>query len=161
VFFFQPLFRVAARDIQFAAEEQCDAWAANQLDDRFAMATCLTEVASWVLARDRRMPAPCMGRHRSQLAMRVHRLTDSDQAIGAPSRSWRTISSLAVVVVGSLLAPAVTSADANAGQEEHSRPTTESHHNREHGDRESARDEHGARERRREHRSSESEREHR
>ena len=146
VFFFQPLFRVAARDLQFAAEEQCDAWAANQLDDRFAMATCLTEVATWVLARDRRMPAPCMGRHRSQLAMRVHRLTDSNQAIGAPSRTWRTISSLAVVIVGSLLAPTVISAD--AAQEAHNRPSTESHRDGGHGEVKTVRTEHGNRERR-------------
>lgn len=170
VFFFQPLLRVAARDVQFAAEEQCDAWAANQLNDRFAMATCLTEVATWVLARDRRMPAPCMGRHCSQLAQRVHRLTESDRAIGVPSRSMRAISSFAVVVVGSLLAPTVTSADANVTQGEHVRPRTESHgrgeggrrehRSREHGGRDTSehgnqerRDsEHGGRERRREHR---------
>ena len=34
VFFFQPLYRVAHRQLHLAAEEQCDAWGASHLEDR-------------------------------------------------------------------------------------------------------------------------------
>ncbi|WP_420448446.1 M56 family metallopeptidase [Candidatus Palauibacter sp.] len=59
IFFFQPLFRLAGREVRFATEAQCDDWAASQLKDRFAMASCLTEVAGWVVRRDRSIPVPC------------------------------------------------------------------------------------------------------
>ena len=76
VFFFQPLFRVACRQLHLAAEEQCDAWGASHLEDRLAMARCLTEVAAWVLPQDRRLLVAGMARRRSQLGVRVERLMD-------------------------------------------------------------------------------------
>ena len=107
VFFFQPLFRLAAREIRCAAEELCDDWAASQVDDRFAMASCLTEVAGWVIGRDRRTPVPCIGRHRSQLEQRVRRLMSGQGSPQAPSSPWRRMSAVGVLVLAPLFAPAV------------------------------------------------------
>ena len=107
VFFFQPLFRMAVREIRLAAEEQCDDWAANQFDDRFAMASCLTEVARWLVRSDRRTPVPCIGRHRSQLELRVRRLIDGHRSSRTPSRPWRRMSVVGLLALAPLFAPAV------------------------------------------------------
>ena len=107
VFFFQPLFRLAVREIRFAAEELCDDWAARQSGDRFAMASCLTEVAGWVVRRDRRSPVPCIGRRRSQLERRVSRLMNDRYSIRAPMRPWRHMSAVGLLILAPVLAPGV------------------------------------------------------
>lgn len=107
IFFFQPFLRIAARELRFAAEELCDDWAARQLGDRLAMASCLTEVAGWVVRRDRRIPVPCIGRRRSQLELRVRRLLNEHRSLRSPSRrSWHA-GALALLVLAPLVAPAV------------------------------------------------------
>ena len=115
VFFFQPLLRLAGREVQRAAEEQCDDWAASQITDRHAMASCLTEVATWVCRQDRRIPVPCMARHRSQLEIRVLRLMkDGTAAEGraegrAEGKHWRRHLVMAVLLaISPLLAPGVS-----------------------------------------------------
>ena len=110
VFFFQPLFRLAVREVNFAAEEQCDDWAASQLEDRFAMASCLTEVARWVVPRDRVSPVPCIGKRRSQLELRVRRLMDDHHSLRVPSGGWRRMSSVGLLVLAPLFAPAMAPA---------------------------------------------------
>lgn len=110
VFFFQPLFRLAVRELRLAAEELCDDWAAGQSGDRFAMASCLTEVARWVVRRDRRNPVPCMGRRRSQLERRVRRLISEHhehRALRGPSRRWRRMGAVGLLALAPLLAPVV------------------------------------------------------
>ena len=110
VFFFQPLFRLAVREIRLAAEEQCDDWAASQLEDRFAMASCLTEVAGWVVRSDRGNPVPCIGRRRSQLELRVRRLVDEQRSLEVPSGVGRRISLVGLLVLAPLFAPVVAPA---------------------------------------------------
>ena len=110
VFCFQPLFRLAVREIQVAAEEQCDDWAASELDDRFAMASCLTEVAGWVVRRDRTSPVPCIGRRRRQLELRVRRLMDERRSLQAPPRVGRRVGSVGLLLLALLFAPAMTPA---------------------------------------------------
>ena len=105
VFFFQPLFRLAMRELRMAAEELCDDWAANQFDDRFAMASCLTEVARWVVRGDRHSPVPCIGRRRSQLERRVRRLMSEHGSLRAPSRTRRRLSAVGLLALAPLLAP--------------------------------------------------------
>ena len=122
VFFFQPLFRLAVREVRLAAEEQCDDWAASQFEDRFAMASCLTEVARWVVRRDRRSPVPSIGRRPSELELRVRRLMDEQRSLRMPSGGWRRMSSVGLLVLAPLVAPAVAPArdvsheDRNAGE---------------------------------------------
>ena len=110
VFCFQPLFRLAVHEVQLAAEEQCDDWAASQLEDRLAMASCLTEVAGWVVRRDRSSPVPCIGRRRWQLELRVRRLMDEHRSLQAPSRVWRRTSALGLLALAPLFAPAMAPA---------------------------------------------------
>lgn len=117
VLFFQPLFRLAARELQLAAEEQCDDWAASQLDDPLSVASCLAEVAGWVVPRDRRTPVPCIGRHRRQLEFRVRRLIEEDRTRHAPSRGWRRASSIAVLAIAPLVAPTIAPVDAASHEE--------------------------------------------
>lgn len=119
VFFFQPLFRLAAREVQFAAEELCDDWAASQVDDRFAMASCLAEVAGWVVRRDRRTPVPCIGRRRSQLEQRVRRLMSEHCSLQAPSSPWRHMSAVGLLILAPLLAPAVAPEPEAPHEDEH------------------------------------------
>ena len=107
IFFFQPLFRLAAREVRFATEEQCDEWAATQLADRFAMASCLTEVAGWVVRRDRRIPVPGMGRRRSELELRVRRLLSERGSSRPPTGAWRGMSLVGALVLAPWFAPAV------------------------------------------------------
>ena len=107
VFCFQPLFRLAVREVQLAGEEQCDDWAASQLEDRLAMASCLTEVAGWVVRRDRGLPVPCIGRCRWQLELRVRRLMDEHRSLPAPPGVWQRMSVVGLLVLTPLLAPAI------------------------------------------------------
>ncbi len=107
-FFFQPLFRIAVRELRLAAEELCDDWAATQFGDRFAMARCLTEVAGWIVRADRRSPVPSIGRCRSQLERRVRRLMNEHRLLRAPSRIWLRMSAVGLLVLAPLLAPVVT-----------------------------------------------------
>lgn len=107
IFFFQPLFRLAVREIRFATEAQCDDWAANQLQDRFAMASCLTEVAGWVARRDRNIPVPCIGRRRSQLESRVRRLLNERGSSRPPAGVWPRMGVVGVLALAPWFAPAV------------------------------------------------------
>ena len=108
VFFFQPLFRLAVRELRLAAEELCDDWAASQLGDRFAMARCLREVAGWIVRGDRRSPVPSIGRRRSQLERRVRRLVNEHRSLRSPSRTWLGMSAAGLLALTPLLAPVVT-----------------------------------------------------
>ena len=107
VFFFQPLFHLAAREVRLASEELCDDWAASQFEDRFAMARCLAEVARWVVRRDRHSPVPCMGGRRSQLELRVRRLMNENPSLQTPSRRWRHVGAAGLLILAPLFAPAV------------------------------------------------------
>ena len=48
ILFFQPLNRLAIREIKNTNELLCDAWAANLTGDNLALAKCLLTVAEWV-----------------------------------------------------------------------------------------------------------------
>lgn len=110
VFFFQPLFRVASRQLHLAAEEQCDAWGASHLEDRLAMARCLTEVASWVMPQDRRLLVAGMARRRSQLGVRVERLMDESCSFTARGASTRALASALLLAFAPWLAPSLAPA---------------------------------------------------
>lgn len=114
VFFFQPLFRVASRQLHLAAEEQCDAWGASHLEDRLAMARCLTEVAAWVLPQDRRLLVAGMARRRSQLGVRVERLMDDGCSFTARGGGVRAFGSAAVLALAPWLAPSLAPASATS-----------------------------------------------
>lgn len=83
VFFFQPLNRLASRRVAQSAEYLCDDWAARHTRQPLALASCLTEIATWV-ARTGPVPATMAG-PRSILGRRVQRLL---QPARASARPW-------------------------------------------------------------------------
>ena len=83
VFFFQPLNRLASRRLAQSAEYLCDDWAARHTHQPLALASCLTEIATWV-ARPGPVAATMAG-PRSILGRRVQRLL---QPAPASTRPW-------------------------------------------------------------------------
>jgi len=80
VFFFQPLNRVARREIEDCAEFLSDAWAVRHTGLRFSLASCLTRIAEWIVGDRRSLPAPAMAHGRSRLRHRVELLLEEGAA---------------------------------------------------------------------------------
>src|SRR6185295_17479798 len=55
-FFFQPLNRVARVRLQDEAELLADDWAVTQLSSRVSLASCMTEIAGWIVDERRLLP---------------------------------------------------------------------------------------------------------
>ncbi len=110
LFFFQPLLGIAGRDVHWAAEEQCDALAASHVQDRLAVARCLTEVAGWILPREHRFPVVGMAGGRSHLVRRVNRLIDDRDETEVRSRNWQRFWSVAVLAFAPWVAPGLAPA---------------------------------------------------
>jgi len=87
VFCLQPLNRVVARRIEDDAELLCDDRAVVWTGDRLPLASCLTEVASWLVpgAREPRL-AVGMAAHGARLSRRVERLVDEEHRPDAGAR---------------------------------------------------------------------------
>lgn len=79
-FFFQPLNRVARREIEDCAEFLSDAWAVRHTGLRFSLASCLTRIAEWIVGDRRSLPAPAMAHGRSRLRHRVELLLEEGVA---------------------------------------------------------------------------------
>jgi beta-lactamase regulating signal transducer with metallopeptidase domain len=111
VFWFQPLHRIAARELAAASELLADAWAAQQTREPLELARCLTEVAGWMSPRPRLGPAPTASEPRSILARRVHSLVAYEAAGSTPSTGprWQAPAVAAVVMVLGLAMPRVVS----------------------------------------------------
>jgi beta-lactamase regulating signal transducer with metallopeptidase domain len=89
VLFFQPLLRVANRELAAASELLADAWAVGRTRRPLALAESLTVVAGWVQPRALPSAAPAMADRRSQLWRRVERLVDADVAgVVDPRPRW-------------------------------------------------------------------------
>ncbi len=77
VFCLQPLNRVVARRLEDDAELLCDDRAVVWTGERMPLASCLTEVASWLVPADRAPRlATLMAAHGARLSRRVERLVD-------------------------------------------------------------------------------------
>ncbi len=79
-FFFQPLNRIARRRLQEDVESLCDDWAVVHTGECVPLASSLTEIAGWIVAEHRRLPALAMVAHGSALSHRVRRLLDEERA---------------------------------------------------------------------------------
>lgn len=79
VFFFQPLIRVARRELREIAEFQCDDWAVQHTGGGVSLARCLAEVASWRAAESPALAAG-MAESGSPLVRRIQRLLDDRPA---------------------------------------------------------------------------------
>lgn len=80
ILFFQPLLRLARKKQQHLAEYLCDDWAVTQTKDPVSLASCLTEVASWVVDRQQSRLAPSMAASGFELETRVQRILSSKSA---------------------------------------------------------------------------------
>ncbi len=73
--FFQPLNRLARSELHGVAELLCDDWAVRWTGQRLALASCLAEVAQWIVGT-RRLAVPAMAGQPSRLCVRIERLLD-------------------------------------------------------------------------------------
>lgn len=113
VLWFQPLNRVARRQIATSAEYLCDDWAVRRTGSGVPLARCLAQVAEWIQASPLGVPVAGMAEERSLLVSRVARLLE-----GVPvSRSRRGLTfaaALTVLVATILVAPGVSGTSARA-----------------------------------------------
>ena len=93
LFFFQPLLPLARRKLVEEIEILCDDSAARTTGDPAALASCLAEVATWLVADSPEARAIAMAAGRSKLERRVGLLLDRGHGSHVPGR-------------GALLAPA-------------------------------------------------------
>ncbi|MCY2959456.1 MAG: M56 family metallopeptidase [Planctomycetota bacterium] len=100
----QPLNRVVARRIEDDAELLCDDRAVVWTGDRLPLASCLTEVASWLVPPDRgpRLAAG-MAAHGARLTRRVERLVDEGHRPDTGTRR-PLLTAAALVLAGSAVA---------------------------------------------------------
>lgn len=117
IFFFQPLNRVARREIVIAAEYLSDEWAVRKTGSALPLARCLAKVAEWVQASPLGVTVAGMAEERSQLVSRVTRLLQSgaERHMG----NHRMFAALAVVVLlcTTVMAPGVSGQIGNRANE--------------------------------------------
>jgi len=109
--FFQPLNRVARRNMQEVAEYLCDDWAATRDGSGLPIARGLATVARWLDGEERLVPLAGMAERPSQLVERVERLLSSSVAL-EPKRSWHAGALALVLLLCIVLVPGVRAAPA-------------------------------------------------
>ncbi len=113
VLFFQPLNRFARRELHEIAEMLCDDWAVRWMGGgRLALASCLTEIAQWIVGRKRAaLLSPGMAGHKgSQLGARVERLLDDRKSPEPePRHRWWPPVALSSLFITFFAAPGVSS----------------------------------------------------
>jgi hypothetical protein len=80
LFFFQPLNRLARVKLQDEAEFLADHWAIERGVEALSLASCLTEVAGWIVSNRRALPVPSMAARGARLTRRVERLLEERRA---------------------------------------------------------------------------------
>jgi HEAT repeat protein/beta-lactamase regulating signal transducer with metallopeptidase domain len=98
IFFFQPLNRLARRELETTAEFLSDEWAMRKTGSAVSLAKCLATVAEWIQASPLGVPVAGLAERRSLLVSRIARLLDG----GLPSspasrRGWAVVATLAVI----------------------------------------------------------------
>lgn len=121
LFFFQPLNRVARRELEELAEFLSDDWAAQNTRNELGLARCLTEVATWVLERRPAVALVPMASRNSRLAARIGRLLDEDRTPQDHRRSPRAwlLPASALTAAVLLLPGAAAIADSEAPHDSH------------------------------------------
>lgn len=130
LFFFQPLNRLARIKMQDEAEFLADRWALGRGVEALSLASCLTEVAGWIVSNRRALPVPSMAARGARLTRRVERLLDERRApLPLRTAPWSVafvalaLASAAAAVPGQAPLPAgsarsaVTPADASSASD--------------------------------------------
>jgi HEAT repeat protein len=112
VLFFQPLNRLARRNMQEVAEYLCDDWAAVRDGSGLPIARGLASVARWLDGEERAVPLAGMAETPSLLVARVQRLLDQGGLSLEPRRSWHLWALALAMVLTVVLVPGVRAAPA-------------------------------------------------
>src|SRR5256886_14723880 len=83
--FFQPLNRLARRELETTAEYLSDEWATRKTGSPVALAKCLATVAEWIQASPLGVPVAGLAEPRSPLVSPLARLLDPPLASRPPS----------------------------------------------------------------------------
>jgi HEAT repeat protein/beta-lactamase regulating signal transducer with metallopeptidase domain len=100
-FFFQPLNRLARRELETSAEYLSDEWAMRKTGSGGAvsLAKCLATVAEWIQASPLGVPVAGLAERRSLLVSRIARLLEGRSPQHPASRiGWGLVATLGVVV---------------------------------------------------------------
>jgi len=99
VFFFQPLNRLARRELETTAEYLSDEWAMRKTGSAVSLAKCLATVAEWIQASPLGVPVAGLAERRSLLVSRISRLLEGRLPQNPASRlGWAVLATLGVVV---------------------------------------------------------------
>ena len=99
LFFFQPLNRLARRELETAAEYLSDEWAMQKTGSAVSLAKCLATVAEWIQASPLGVPVAGLAERRSLLVSRISRLLEARLPSSPASRRvWAAAAALGVVV---------------------------------------------------------------
>ncbi|HXL35241.1 MAG TPA: M56 family metallopeptidase [Gemmatimonadales bacterium] len=97
-FFFQPLNRLARRELETTAEYLSDEWAMRKTGSAVSLAKCLATVAEWIQASPLGVPVAGLAERRSLLVSRISRLLDGRlPSSPASRRGWAVAAALGVV----------------------------------------------------------------
>ena len=97
VFFFQPLNRLARRELETAAEYLSDEWAMRKTGSAVSLAKCLATVAEWIQASPLGVPVAGLAERRSLLVERIARLLDERlPQTPASRRGWAALAAVGV-----------------------------------------------------------------
>src|SRR5438093_5821577 len=97
-FFFQPLNRLARRELETTAEYLSDEWATRKTGSAVALAKCLATVAEWIQASPLGVPVAGLAERRSFLVSRIARLLEGRlPSSPASRRGWAAAAALGVV----------------------------------------------------------------
>src|SRR6184192_2723322 len=125
-FFFQPLNRLARRELETTAEYLSDEWAMRKTGSAVALAKCLATVAEWLQASPLGVPVAGLAERRSLLVSRISRLLEGRLPSSPTSRrGWVVAATLGVAVtiaaaphVSSPVVPALHILESGSGGEE-------------------------------------------
>src|SRR2546429_62674 len=108
-FFFQPLNRLARRELETTAEYLSDEWAMRKTGSAVSLAKCLATVAEWIQASPLGVPVAGLAERRSLLVSRIARLLEGRLPQSPASRrGWAVLAMLGVAATVAA-APRVTS----------------------------------------------------
>src|SRR2546425_1237786 len=98
-FFFQPLNRLARRELETTAEYLSDEWATRKTGSAVALAKCLATVAEWIQASPLGVPVAGLGGPRPFLGSPISRLLEGRlPSSPASRRGWAVAAALGVAV---------------------------------------------------------------
>ncbi|HEX9393243.1 MAG TPA: M56 family metallopeptidase, partial [Gemmatimonadales bacterium] len=99
LFFFQPLNRLARRELETTAEYLSDEWAMRKTGSAVSLAKCLATVAEWIQASPLGVPVAGLAERRSLLVARISRLLDGRlPSSPASRRRWAVAATLGVAL---------------------------------------------------------------